>query len=56
MNLELRVVWCGVSVCFGTVGTFEHAVQRQAVANSGKLWVFVIADFDYLLQFFFFVL
>ena len=46
-------MWRGVSVCFGTVGTFEHAVQRQAVANSGKLWVFVIADFDYLLQFFF---
>lgn len=30
---------------FGSAGAFEHAVQRQAVANSGKLWGFVIVGF-----------
>jgi len=37
------VGWC--EYVFGSAGAFEHAAQRQAVVNSGKLWGFVIADF-----------
>jgi len=30
---------------FGSAAAFEHAVQRQAAVNSGKLWGFLRVDF-----------
>jgi hypothetical protein len=43
-NLEPRVGWC--EYVFGSAGAVEYAVQQQTVANSGKCWGFVIADFQ----------
>lgn len=51
LNLELRVMWCEY-VVLGLPVLLNKLFNGRLLQNSGKLWGFVIADFDYLLQFF----